>query len=171
MHPSAELALLPPTQRTELSAVAMPSDRFLRDEMMRSLVWVAEAGMGFSGNAVRAPSVYDDRYWQKYQAYEGSPIAVALNKHRVALVNRVVGLDVVLDIGIGCGTFITARGPAVTKGYDVNPLGIAWLKERGLWVDPYEQPVTDVTFWDALEHIHDPAMLLANVRRYAFVSL
>jgi hypothetical protein len=31
--------------------------------------------------------------------------------------------------------------------------------------------VDAVTFWDSLEHIHDPGPLLANVRRFVFVSL
>lgn len=157
-------------RRVDLSAVAIPRDETFRAGMMHGLCWVEELGMGFSGSAICAPSIYDERYWQNYEERAQSPIANALNAHRVEIVGRHVGKAPVVDIGIGCGTFIEARG-GDTFGYDVNPLGVDWLQTRGLWCDPYAAPVENVTFWDALEHIHDPATLLANVHRYAFVSV
>jgi hypothetical protein len=157
--------------RVELTAIAIPADNTFREAMLAGLVWVEEAGMGFSGQALRAPSIYDARYWANYEERALSPIAVALNQHRVDLVNRWVGPDAeVCDIGIGCGTFIETRG-AHTLGYDVNPLGVEWLEARNLWMDPYAFRVPTVTFWDAIEHIHDPAALLANVERFAFISV
>lgn len=157
-------------RKVELSAVAVPADPTFRDAMMTGLVWVEEAGMGFSGSALRAPSIYDLDYWTSYQERASSPIADALNACRVRMVDRYVGEADVLDVGIGAGTFIETRSHP-TYGYDVNPYGVEWLRSRNLWRDPYEVEVPHACFWDALEHVHDPAVLLRNVREFAFVSL
>ena len=74
-----------------------------------------------------------------------------------------------MDVGIGGGRFVSER--PLTWGFDVNPAAVAWLKGRDLFHDPYEHLVDAVTFWDSLEHIHDPRPLLANVRKFVFVSL
>ena len=74
-----------------------------------------------------------------------------------------------VDIGIGGGRFVTEHPNA--KGFDINPEAVAWLQWTGNWVDPYSSIVEAATFWDSLEHIHDPRPLLRNVRRYCFVSL
>lgn len=73
----------------------------------------------------------------------------------------------VIDIGIGGGRFVSDR-PCF--GYDINPLAVDWLKHLGLYRDPYVHSFDAATFWDSLEHIHDPSPLLKNVRRWAFVS-
>lgn len=78
-----------------------------------------------------------------------------------------------IDVGIGSGAFIElrrARGRS-TYGYDVNPVGIAWLDERSLLVDPHLVSADAITLWDALEHIPDFQSLLANVREWLFMSL
>lgn len=72
------------------------------------------------------------------------------------------------DIGIGGGRFVTECG---AMGYDINPDARAWLKSLGAWCDPYQSPIDAVSFWDSLEHIHDPSPLLHNVRSWAFISL
>lgn len=74
-----------------------------------------------------------------------------------------------LDVGIGCGQFVQSR--PLTSGYDVNPAGIAWLLDRGLFVDPYRTMVQAAAFWDSLEHIANPAPLLARVTDFVFVSI
>ena len=70
--------------------------------------------------------------------------------------------DHVLDIGIGCGTFINRlRIPAY--GYDINPVAVSWLKEREIYCNPYENipgEVDGLTLWDVLEHIPNPDDLL-----------
>jgi hypothetical protein len=80
-----------------------------------------------------------------------------------------------IDIGIGSGAFVEARRHArpmrPTFGYDVNPVGIAWLQQRRLFADPYAAPFEAATMWDVLEHMPDYLRLLANVREWLFLSL
>lgn len=98
---------------------------------------------------------YDAAYFDIYRGYQGSEIARKLNEGRVAFVKERVGHDTpVLDIGIGCGDFIKARG-GETYGYDVNPVAEEWLKDRGLWSHDFHL-FNAFTFWDVLEHIPDP---------------
>jgi len=75
-----------------------------------------------------------------------------------------------LDVGIGSGAFIDARKRRTT-GYDVNPCGIGWLRDRNLLVDPYSAPFNAASMWDVLEHMPDYPALLANVREWLFLSL
>ena len=74
-----------------------------------------------------------------------------------------------IDVGIGCGAFVDARPN--TLGYDINPIGVQWLQEKGLYRDPYREPVEAVSLWDVLEHIPDFDRLLASVRARVFVSM
>ena len=76
-----------------------------------------------------------------------------------------------IDIGIGSGAFIEARGSRPTFGYDVNPAGIEWLKQRKLFTDPYAGPFEAASMWDVLEHMPDYPTLLVNVRSWLFLSL
>jgi len=80
-----------------------------------------------------------------------------------------------LDVGIGSGAFIERRQAEgrTTYGYDVNPAGIKWLKERGLFKDPYDRRHRryPMTLWDVLEHIRDFQGLLENVSEWLFLSL
>lgn len=80
---------------------------------------------------------------------------------------------VLVDVGIGAGAFVERRRAdgRSTYGYDVNPAGIKWLKDRHLFFDPYRASVPAVSSWDVLEHIPDFRPLLANVREWVFVSL
>ena len=132
----------------------------------RSLVWVADPGIGYLPLDGAQP--YDESYFAKYAGYAETDVGRRLNAARMALVARHWDGPLV-DVGIGCGQFVAAR--PMTQGYDVNPAGIAWLNERDLWCDPYAQDVRAACFWDSLEHITDPAPLLANVRDKAFVAL
>ena len=159
--PRVHLRIAPPTRR----------DPVLERWLAEGLVWLPERGMGyFPVTAGTAP--YDAAYFDKYTEYRGSDVERKLNAARVDLVNRHIGAHtVVCDVGIGDGAFIEARGIRWTIGFDVNPKGVDWLKANGAWCDPYAAPVEALTFWDCLEHIHDPAPLLANARSWVFVSI
>ncbi|HEX6924345.1 MAG TPA: methyltransferase domain-containing protein [Longimicrobiaceae bacterium] len=129
------------------------------------LVWLPERGVGFL-RVTEAP--YDAEYFAKYERYAETPMGRAITKARLDLVRRHTKTRILCDVGIGCGAFAEA---ADCCGYDINPVGEAWLRKNGRWLNPYETRVDAVTMWDTLEHIADPAPLLANVRRWVFVSL
>jgi Methyltransferase domain len=133
----------------------------------RGLVWLPEVGMGYYPVE---ESPYDSEYFDRYADMGSTDLGEALNRERVRLVDSVVGLREVVDIGIGSGAFIEARGEA-TFGFDVNPKGVVWLSERRLYRDPRRGEVESATFWDSLEHIHNPGPILTNIQRFAFVSL
>lgn len=135
------------------------------------LTWYLELGYGYypvvGGNAV-----YDRAYFQRYQAYTATPMGQALTAARVDLVRRWAGDAECLDIGIGAGDFLEARRPqAPTFGYDVNPEAVRWLLDRGAFRDPCHGPVACMTFWDSLEHLADPQIVLSQASRWAFITI
>lgn len=132
------------------------------------LIWWPERGMGY----YPCPNpVYDRAYFEKYLAYEHNALEPMLTDQRVALVNRYAGPDApVLDVGIGSGCFIKRRA-SKTFGYDINPVAVEWLKERGIWKDPMLEPVENMTLWDTLEHLPDPARMISRVRSWVFLSI
>jgi hypothetical protein len=116
---------------------------------------------------------YGEDYFQTYVRLEGNPIGQKLNDFRTALSSAYC--RTILDVGIGSGEFIK-RSSIKVYGYDVNPHGVAWLKERGLYLDPYvglPEYVEGVTLWDTMEHLPDPGKLLDLMRpkTFVFVSL
>lgn len=145
---------------------AGPADPTFDAWASTQLVWLPERGMG---RLCVTEAPYDDGYFEKYRRYAATPMGRAITAARVDLVRRFTDRHVV-DIGIGCGAFVSARG-GWTWGYDVNPAGIAWLRAQGRWADPYTEPVESLSFWDTLEHIPEPAVLLARVRHLVFASL
>lgn len=127
---------------------------------------------GFAKSVSRSGSIrYDHKYFKRYRDYEGSPLCDALNRCRVQLVQRFSRMP--LDIGIGAGTFLKTFGAGY--GYDVNPLGVAWLHAHGIWVDPYSSIpscVDAVTMWDVIEHVANPYRLLDKIGgQWLFLSL
>jgi len=129
------------------------------------LLWLPECGIGWY--PVEAQP-YDKSYWEKYRRYDETPTGELLTTCRLDLVQQYHNGSIV-DIGIGGGKFVTSHPDA--RGYDINPEAVAWLQWTDKWTDPYSSIVEAATFWDSLEHIHDPGPLLRNVRRYCFVSL
>lgn len=126
-----------------------------------------------------APVPYDKEYFEKYRQYEGSPIAVAINRGRVALVQKYCIDAAILDIGIGSGEFLRACDQVCNTrclGYDVNPHGIDLLLQQDRFVDPYQNlpsSLGGMTCWDSLEHLTDPTALISCLHpgQYLFLSL
>lgn len=144
----------------------MLGNALFREWATQDLVWLADAGVGYY--PVRfSPKTYDERYFKKYQAYAETDLGQKLTAARVALVRR-HWRGPLVDIGIGCGQFVEA---SACMGYDINPAGVAWLRKRGCYCNPYEQRIAAATFWDSFEHIADPAELLGNVTTFAFIAL
>jgi hypothetical protein len=114
---------------------------------------------------------YDAEYWQKYVGYADTVMGRAITAARVELVKRYAHCHAVVDVGIGCGAFIEARDSSLTYGFDINPVAVEWLEQRGMLLNPYESTVYAATFWDAIEHISDAHRMLANVERFAFMTV
>jgi hypothetical protein len=129
-----------------------------------SLQWLPELGLGWFPVE---ESPYDAGYWERYRRMDTTSTAESLTKARREWVRRFWSGQV-CDIGIGGGRFVTDMG---ATGYDINPHAEEWLRRAGRWQNPYTSPLAAVTCWDSLEHIHDPAPLLANVREWVFASL
>lgn len=129
-----------------------------------TLLWSDELGIGFHG---RQPIAYEGEYFQRYRQLDATPMGEALTAARVDMVRRHTS-GLVVDIGIGGGLFVERMG---CHGYDISAEAKAWLVNRGAYVDPYADRVYAITCWDSLEHIPDPAALIAQVDRWAFVSM
>ena len=144
-------------------------DRVFENALEKEFIWLPEKGWGYF-NVVA--NVYNQKYFDQFQAYEGLERTEKLNKARVELVDRFLPTrnHMLVDVGIGSGTFIKTRG-GNTLGYDVNPAGIKWLKEQTKFMDVYEGVAPAISCWDSFEHIHDSTKLLQRVVRFAFICL
>jgi hypothetical protein len=134
------------------------------------LQWFPELGVGYF--PVTA-SPYDQAYFDRFARQALEPIGQKLMRARISFVDKYYS-GALLDVGIGSGAFIEKRNalrPSSTFGFDINPAGIAWLKQRDLWINPYDGEVPALSMWDVLEHMSDFRLLLARVRRLLFLSL
>lgn len=126
------------------------------------LRWNRDTGIGYYPVT---DNPYDVAYFEKYIKYENAEIGRNLNQARLKLVEK-YKWNKLLDIGVGSGVFI--RDLENAYGYDINPAAIKYLKSIGKYIDP--EPVDMMTFWDSLEHIHEPQNLLNNATKYVIVS-
>lgn len=129
-----------------------------------------QAGIAWQTDmTVRA--AYDQGYFNKCLSYEDKDIALAINRGRIDLVDDYVHGGIVLDVGIGSGEFIKKR-EGLTYGTDVNPVAIAWLKNRGRHVETFEG-FTAFTFWDVIEHLPEPDVYFRRMPQgaYLFTSI
>jgi hypothetical protein len=136
----------------------------------RDLAFCVEQGVAYQID-MTSPIDYGQRYFEMYAAYEGQPVALMLNAARVRLVNRHAGAARgVLDIGIGSGEFISSRQK--TFGWDVNPVAMTWLQDRGLAAADFAA-FTAFTMWDVLEHVPTPADYFERMPNgsFLFVSM
>lgn len=144
------------------------------DDIGGGLRWCEAFGVAFQEDQSRSVA-YDAAYFEKHRSYEGTPINDAVNLARLRMVRTINPSGKVLDVGIGCGTFLNvvelhqvAGGFGVHGGYDVNPSAIEWLRQREWFVDPYRQelPAAPITWtlWDVLEHLPNPHEILDRVR-------
>jgi hypothetical protein len=135
----------------------------------RRLTWWPQIGIGwYPVEAGVEP--YDQDYFDRFDRDAHTPMGRALMQARCDFVDRHYQ-GTLVDVGIGSGAFIERRShERTTWGYDINPAGIKWLGERKLFVDPYRTPFDAMTLWDVLEHIPYYPPLLANVRKWLFIS-
>lgn len=130
--------------------------------MKEKLLWLPNFGIGYYPVE---DSPYDEAYWEKYIRMEDTDIGHQLNQARLEIVNR-YQWDSLIDIGIGSGAFIKELPNAY--GFDINPSAVTWLKS----VNKYKEPcqIDCLTFWDSLEHIHNPTELLEKANKFVFIS-
>lgn len=121
---------------------------------------------------------YDQSYFKKYLNYEKNEISHNLNSARRDAVKTWMKNLPILDIGIGCGTFIKYMqeiDKSNVYGYDINHTAVEWLKNNGIFYDPYNSDKIRkcLTFWDSLEHISRPSDILDKVEvgMFVFVSI
>lgn len=130
------------------------------------LVWLPESGIGWY--PVTA-SPYNASYWQHYREMDRTGIADKLSAARVDWARKwSADPECSVDVGIGGGRFCIDMG---CKGWDVNPIAMAWLLDHGKALDPTLRKVDTAFFWDSLEHIHDPRPILKNVERLVLASM
>jgi len=118
---------------------------------------------------------YDETYVRKVEAYEGTPIASAVNEGRVALLKRYLERRArVLDIGCGTGAFmrLANNSKLVCKGMEVLP-SIAQAMRRGGTFADNPADFDAVTMWDVIEHLDVPHSQLKRITRgaYVFISI
>lgn len=135
------------------------------------LRWCHNHGIAYQSDMTKSVE-YGKDYFEKYVRYEKTEISLRLNQGRVAITEKYC--NSILDIGIGSGEFIKESNVRIF-GYDINPIAIRWLKEHGIYIDPYVKipDVNGLTFWDTLEHIPNPNLLLSAVKsgQYIFISI
>lgn len=129
------------------------------------LVWLPELEIGYY--PVTA-SPYDRRYWNRYREQDATDMGRLLTEARVGWV-RDHHREWIVDVGIGGGRFVEECPRAL--GFDINPNAVDWLKDRDCYFDPYVRGIEAASFWDSLEHIHNPGPLLRNITRRVFVSV
>ena len=132
-----------------------------------ALVWLPEKGIGFYP-VKSSETPYDKAYFDRYREQADTEIGRKLTAARVEFVRK-YWQHSILDVGIGCGQFVEAHPFA--QGYDVNPAGIEYLKERGKFADLYEWRFAALCFWDSLEHIYDIELAVSKATHWVFVSM
>lgn len=137
--------------------------------MKINLIWDDKKGIGFHPGT--SDGIYDENYFNRYVELGVSEIGCKITDMRTRLVKKWINEAVnILDFGIGSGIFLQTLGRGY--GYDINPCGVSWLKERNIFFDPYDHNVVEnICFWDTLEHVIDPINILNKVNNFVFMSI
>jgi len=133
---------------------------------INNLVWLPEKGWGYY-NVDANP--YDQGYLENYIKLADTPIGKNLLDFRLELVKKFAPNSSLVDIGVGSGSFVRAR--PYTKGYDINPHAVEFLKKEGLWSDYYNKYASNISCWDSFEHIQNTTALLQHMNRFVFMSI
>lgn len=139
--------------------------KFLKQsaEKLNQLVFLPEIGVGYYPVT---DSPYNKDYFEKYLKMDETSAGFVLTRARMQMVAPHKGTTI--DIGIGGGRFVKDFN---CFGYDINPEAVKWLKDKAKYRDPYQTYCTNLTFWDSLEHIHDPETILHGSQKNVFISM
>src|SRR5581483_12483710 len=102
---------------------------FPSQPLAEGVAWCPHNGVAYQTDMSKSVS-YDADYFQNYVGLEGGEIGRKLNEFRTAVTAKYV--RTLLDVGIGSGQF-TMSSKIKVYGYDINPYGVAWLQERGVY--------------------------------------
>ena len=117
---------------------------------------------------------YTTTYFNHYRNLENTVMDLKITNERIKLVKK-YSSDIVCDFGIGCGSFISKMKKNIF-GYDINPIGINWLKENKIYINPYCDDHNHIkcwTLWDVLEHLKNPFdfLKIINPNDFLFLSI
>lgn len=124
--------------------------------------------LGYGHYPVPKERPYDESYFEKYREMAATDMGRKITQSRINLVRRHYD-GAICDVGIGSGQFVENCDNAF--GYDVNPAGVRWLKEKGKFHELYDYPIGALSFWDVLEHIDEPAIAINQASKWVFVSV
>lgn len=146
------------------------------DAVLRNdLVFCEHRGVAYQANMRHRTTSYGADYLKKVDSYDNTTIGKAVNAGRVEMMKRHLPAGAsVLDWGAGSGAMVRdARGAGFAAlGYEVMLPAVERLKSAEWWgEDP--RAFDALTFWDSLEHIEDPQLILSAIPkgRHCFVSL
>lgn len=149
-------------------------NEMIKKQMKTNLIWLPELEIGYYPVHNNPSTPYNDEYFDKYVRYGKAKIGECLNKFRINLVNKYTR-GLILDMGIGCGSFIKHRGNCL--GYDICSKAVRLLKEEKLFYNPYNtdfeaKGIEGITFFDSLEHIKYPERIFNKIKgQFVFVSI
>ena len=115
---------------------------------------------------------YDEKYFSNYKNLENTKTCSLINKARVELVRK-YKYNHVLDFGIGSGTFVKTFADKIF-GFDINPIGVNWLKENQLYLNPFlenHDHINSWTLWDVFEHFENPIKFLQILKKEDFLFM
>lgn len=124
--------------------------------------------LGYGHYPVPKDRPYDEEYFEKYRKMANTEMGDKITQARIDLVRRHYSGSI-CDVGIGSGQFVETCDQAY--GYDVNPAGIRWLKDKNKFHELYINKIDGLTFWDSLEHIDTPENAIAMSNKWVFVSI
>lgn len=146
------------------------------------LLWDEGLGYGYLPPPTDPLVIYDDAYCARYEMLDATTSGLLLTSLRVNMVGRhLIGPATLIDVGVGGCAFVREATAALSTtgvrvfGYDVAPRAVAALRAVGEWADPldFEDSLRGpdaLAFWDSLEHVRDPALLVERAARLVFVS-
>lgn len=132
-----------------------------------------EMGVAYQSDMSKSVD-YDVEYFNKYLSYEDTEIGKQINDFRVDLVKQWCSSFMVLDVGIGSGTFLKGmeENNIDYLGYDINPEAVTWLNSKDKFYN-INSTFQAITFWDSIEHIPNPQEIINQIQvgTYTFVSI
>ena len=151
---------------------ARPIQSLVAQFAARRLTWWPEIGIGYYPvEAGHAP--YDQDYFDNFDRNATNAARPRADASAGRFRRAALSIGALVDVGIGSGAFIEVRR---ARGRDNIRLRCQSGRHRvarraALLVDPHLVSFDAVTLWDVLEHIPDFQSLLANVRKWVFMSL